>query len=172
MNNIISKNIIRFIVLIFLQISVMNNIYLGGYANLFVYILFVLMLPTNINKVLLLFLSFMSGLVVDIFSCSLGFHAFSATLVGFARILFANRILTKDDNSEIENPSVKSVSFSTYIFFMLILTFIYCLSYYTIEAFCFYDFYNVIIRTLLSTIVSSAFMLAFEFLFVSSKRIV
>jgi hypothetical protein len=102
----------------------------------------------------------------------LGFHAFSATLVGFARILFANRILTKDDNSEIENPSVKSVAFSTYIFFMLILTFLYCLSYYTIEAFCFYDFYNVIIRTLLSTIVSSAFMLAFEFLFVSSKRTV
>ena len=170
MNNLIIKNIFRFIVLIFFQISILNNVYLGGYANPFIYILFILMLPTNMNKIAMLLVSFAAGLSVDIFSCSLGFHSFAATLVAFARITFADRILTKDKSEEIDTPSVKTIAFSTYIIFVMILTFIYCFAYYSIEAFCIFDIFNVFIRSILSTCISSAFMIACEFLFISQKK--
>ena len=170
MNNLIIKNIFRFLALVFFQISVLNNVYLGGYANPFVYILFILMLPTNMNKTAMLLVSFASGFTVDIFSCSLGLHSFAATLVAFARIIFADRILTKDKSEDINTPSVKSVAFSTYTIYVTILTLIYCLAYYSVESFCMYDIGNVIIRSILSTCVSTAFMITCEFLFISKKE--
>ena len=60
MNKLIIQNIIRGLALVFFQVSVLNNIYLGGYVNPFLYILFILMLPVGMPKVGMIFLSFLA----------------------------------------------------------------------------------------------------------------
>jgi hypothetical protein len=62
--NIILKNIIRFVVLVLIQVAILNNIQVSGFVNPYMYILFILLLPFEIPNWLLLVLSFFWDLVL------------------------------------------------------------------------------------------------------------
>lgn len=162
----ILRNVGRFLILMLLQILVLNNVYLGGYINPFIYVLFILMLPTGMNRLLMLVLAFCSGLLVDVFSNMLGFHAFACTFVAFARITFADRILTRDDPVVIETPSVFTVSPQSYIGFMLLLLFIYNVIYFTMVVFEWQDWWRILVLAVLSTLVSGVMCLLYQLVFI------
>ncbi len=71
--------------LVFLQVFLLNNINLAGYINPYVYILFILLYPSDGNQLLLIFLSFLLGLSVDIFEDSGGVHAAACAFVAYIR---------------------------------------------------------------------------------------
>ena len=73
--NQILKNIIRFVVLVFIQVAILNNIQISGFINPYMYVLFILLLPFETPNWILLVLSFFLGLSIDIFSNTLGMHA-------------------------------------------------------------------------------------------------
>ncbi len=78
-------NCARFILLVFLQVFLLNNINLLGYINPYLYILFILLYPSSGNQTLLIFLSFLLGLSVDIFEDSGGVHAAACAFVAYIR---------------------------------------------------------------------------------------
>ena len=84
-SNDIVINIVRFIVLVFLQILLLNNINLAGFINPYLYIFFILMYPLDGNKGLLIVLSFLLGLSIDIFEDSGGVHAAACAFIAFIR---------------------------------------------------------------------------------------
>ncbi|MBT0607316.1 rod shape-determining protein MreD [Aequorivita echinoideorum] len=84
-NNDVLINIVRFIVLVFLQALVLNNINFLGYINPYLYLLFILLYPLDGNKTLLIFLSFLLGLSIDIFEDSGGVHAAACAFIAYAR---------------------------------------------------------------------------------------
>ena len=84
-SNEILINCVRFILLVFLQVFLLNNINLAGYINPYVYILFILLYPSDGNKALLIFSSFLLGLSVDIFEDSGGVHAAACAVVAYIR---------------------------------------------------------------------------------------
>lgn len=84
-NNDIFINIVRFIVLVFLQVLMLNNVNLAGYINPYLYIFFILMYPLDGNKFLLIFLSFLLGLSIDIFEDSGGVHAAACAFIAYIR---------------------------------------------------------------------------------------
>lgn len=101
--NFIVKNIIRFIVLLLLQVMVFNNIQLSGFLNPYLYVLFILLLPFETPPWLLLVLSFFMGLSVDVFSNTLGIHASACVFMGFLRPFILNYISVRDNyESDIE----------------------------------------------------------------------
>ena len=61
-------HIIRFVVLVLVQVLLVNHIRLGGYVHPYVYILFVMLLPINISNWQLLLLGFGLGFCVDMFT--------------------------------------------------------------------------------------------------------
>src|SRR5690625_5508017 len=67
LNNVLIQ-VFRFIILLAVQILVMSNIKLFGYSSPFIYIIFILGFPLNTNKNLLIFLGFLLGLSMDIYS--------------------------------------------------------------------------------------------------------
>ena len=75
MNSLNISNIIRFFGLIVAQVLIFNHINFTGTINPYPYILFVLLYPVNNNRTLFIFLSFLLGLTVDMFSDSGGIHA-------------------------------------------------------------------------------------------------
>ena len=102
MNNPLVKNIIRFIVLILVQVLVLNNMNLGGYLNPYIYVLFLLLLPANINRSLLLIIAFITGLTIDYFANTLGLHAAASVFLAFLRpgtinLLFRNQAWSIDE---------------------------------------------------------------------------
>src|SRR5690554_7562597 len=74
MNNTAFLNTVRFVVLVFFQVTVFNNIHFWGFITPYPYILFILLYPLNINRNLFLILSFALGLILDIFNNSGGIH--------------------------------------------------------------------------------------------------
>lgn len=78
-------NIVRFIVLVFIQVLILNNINLAGYINPYLYIIFILLYPLDGNKGLLIFLSFLLGLSIDIFEDSGGVHAAACAFIAYIR---------------------------------------------------------------------------------------
>src|ERR1700739_3319163 len=79
------KNIGRFIILVLLQVLIVKNINLGRYFIFFPYVLFILLLPFNTPKPLVLFASFVLGLCIDAFYNTQGMHASACVLMAFAR---------------------------------------------------------------------------------------
>lgn len=84
-NNEILLNSIRFIVLVLLQVLVLNHINFLGYINPYLYILFVLLFPFTGNRTLLIFLGFLLGLTIDMFSDSGGVHAAATVFIAYIR---------------------------------------------------------------------------------------
>ncbi len=79
------QNIIRFVGLALLQILVLNHINFLGYINPYLYILFVLLFPFTGNRTLLIFLGFLLGLTIDMFSNTGGVHAAATVLIAYIR---------------------------------------------------------------------------------------
>ena len=170
-NNIVLQNIIRFLILMLLQVLILNNVYLGQFINPFLYILFVLMLPTNLQPIWLLLIAFASGLCVDVSSNILGFHAAAATFVAFCRITFANKILTKGEDTTIGTPCIYTVAPQSFLSYLFLLLLIYYLAYYMIEAFTFQGWWRLLIASLLSTIITWALSIIYQLLFLRRMKI-
>lgn len=85
MNNSITLNIARFIVLVLTQVLIFNNIDFMGYIDPYPYILFIILYPIKNNRSLFIFLGFLLGLTVDMFCDSGGVHAAASVSIAFIR---------------------------------------------------------------------------------------
>lgn len=85
MNNTTILNAFRFIVLVFFQVTIFNNIHLFGFITPYPYILFILLYPLNANRHLFLIISFLLGLILDVFNNSGGVHTTACITLAFFR---------------------------------------------------------------------------------------
>ncbi|RRN76776.1 rod shape-determining protein MreD, partial [Pseudoxanthomonas sp. SGD-10] len=71
MNSIFLSNVLRFIILIFVQVFLLKNMVFYNLNVPFLYILFILLLPFQTPNWLLFTLSFLLGLIIDLFNDTL-----------------------------------------------------------------------------------------------------
>jgi rod shape-determining protein MreD len=165
MNNQIVKNIVRFVLLIVIQVFIFNKINLGGYLNPYVYLMFVILLPFETPGWLLLTSSFAAGLSVDIFTGSLGIHAAATTFVAFTRPFMVRALLPKLDKGSGYLPGINSMGLATFSVYTLIFVFIHHFILFFIEVFRFSETGSILLRVLFSTLLSSAMIIILEILF-------
>ncbi len=169
MGRAIIINIIRFILLIPLQVFLLKNI---GYFNLstpFLYILFILLLPFGIPNGLLFFLAFATGLTVDIFYDTLGLNAIACTVLAFVRVVFIRLTVQRDGFDNEPDPSLGIMGFRWFVFYAIILTFFHHLVLFTFETFSLSEFGNILLRVILSTLFTVFLILISEFMFFRKK---
>lgn len=86
MNKELILHIALFFILIFAQVLIFNNMAIPKFGYIpYVYVLFILLYPVKYNKILLIFISFLLGLSIDIFSNSGGIHAASCLVITYIR---------------------------------------------------------------------------------------
>jgi len=78
---------LRFIALLLVEVVVCNNINFLGYINPYIYIVFIFLFPIRDSRIVLLLISFLLGMLVDMFSDSGGVHAAAAVTLAYARPL-------------------------------------------------------------------------------------
>jgi len=153
-----------FILLIVLQLLIFSNIEFSGYVNPYIYVMFILILPFSIPSWFLLILAFVTGLVVDLFSGTLGVHAFATVMAGFVRPW----ILTLNITSEMIEPDMSPSSYRNglrwFFFYTVTVVFVHHLSLFFIEVFTFSNFFHTLLRVLLSTAVTTFFVMLFDFI--------
>lgn len=170
MNNLVWRNIGRFVLLALVQLLVLNNVYLGGYVMPMLYVLFILMLPTSTGRIPMLLIAFGTGLLMDIMAGALGFHALACTVVAIMRILFADRILTRGENVAIANPGIYSVTPQYFISYLMLMLGIFYLLFYLLEIFSFRGFGGVLLATVCSTLVTTLLAVLYQWVFLKREE--
>jgi hypothetical protein len=163
MINLLPRNIIRFIVLIAVQLLIFDSIQFSGYVNPYIYILFILLLPFETPKWLLLITAFLLGFIMDIFSDTPGMHTAATVFMAFLRPYVLNLISPRDGYESGTFPRVfyYGVNWFTRYAFILILAHHFLLFY--IEIFRFGNFFSTFLRVLLSTVFSLIFIVLSQF---------
>ena len=111
MSRVIIINLIRFVLLVFLQVFLLKNISLYNLSTPYLYILFILLLPFEVPNVLLFLLAFILGLTVDAFYDTPGLHAASCVLLAFVRVLFISITVQKDGFDNEPEPTLSIMGF-------------------------------------------------------------
>ncbi len=150
MNNLLSIHTIRFIALILLQVLLFNNINFMGYINPMVYILFIILFPVKNNKTLFLFLSFLLGLIIDIFMDSGGINATATLVTAFIR----PAVLKFSFGAVYEHQALKfnNIDFGQKITYITLLTVTHHIIYFSLEIFNTSKIILVLQNTLFSSI--------------------
>lgn len=170
-SQLVIKNIERFILLMLLQVTVFNNIYLGGFINPCIYVLFIAMLPTNTGRIPMMLIAFATGLAVDASTNMLGFHTFAATAVGYLRGIWLDKIIIRDNEEGIDTPSIYSGSYQQFMVYLFFLLLAYNLIYHTLLIFSLRDFFGILLSALLSTVVTWLLALLYQTLMLRKMRI-
>src|SRR5258705_6800678 len=101
--------LLRFIVLVGLQVTILNNIQLSGYINPYLYVLFILLLPVKFPKIPAMVLAFVLGLTVDVFTNTIGIHAGATVFMAYARP-FVLKVFSPRDGYETDAvPNIKDL---------------------------------------------------------------
>ncbi len=162
-NNLLRYSII-FVLLILLQVLLFNNIQFSGYVNPFVYLMFILILPVEIQSWLLLLISFLTGIIIDLFTGTPGMHSSATVLAGFIRP-FILRINSPRDGYEAgSDPSMFMYGFRWFLVYSIPIIFIHHFALFYLEVFRFADFFNTLLRVLLSSLFTFTFILLLEYI--------
>ena len=161
-NSIIRYTVIFFI-LILLQVLLFNNIQFSGYVNPFVYIMLILLLPVEISPLLLLLISFFTGLTIDFFTGTPGMHASATVLSGFLRPYILRLISPRDGYEPGATPSMEIYGFRWFLLYTIVIVIIHHFALFYLEVFRFTDFLRTFTRVLLSSFFSIIFILLAEY---------
>jgi hypothetical protein len=169
MNNPWFKYPFRFVALVLLQVLVLNNINLGGYIHPSVYILFILLLPVRMNKNLVLFIAFFTGLSIDYFGNTLGLHAGASVLLAFARPGVLNLFFKPIDFGKSDEPNLKKIGLSGFARYTFILVILHHTALFLFETLDFSNFHLTLLRIALSSLVTTLGILVVVMVFKSGK---
>ncbi|HAO14657.1 MAG TPA: rod shape-determining protein MreD [Tenacibaculum sp.] len=143
--------ILLFLFFVLLQVIVLNNVLLFGYINPYLYISYIFIFPLNQKRFLFLSLSFILGLLIDLFSNSGGIHAFATLFIAYIRLFLVKTIFKKTE-SDYLLFDLKLETFDKVFNYVTILTIIHHFILFSFTSFSFNNFSDIIINTLLSTL--------------------
>jgi len=162
MTNSILRYTLFTIILIFLQVVLFNNIQFSGYVNPYVYVMIILLLPAVIPSWILLIISFIVGLVIDLFAGSPGMHASATVMAGFTRPYVLRVISPRDGYETGTELSMASYGFRWFLIYTSIIVFIHHLTLFYVEVFRLAEFFRTFLRVLLSSVFTIGFILLIE----------
>lgn len=159
-NNLV-RYILLFIFLVLLQVVVLNRITFLGYAVPFLYIYFIIKLPFNLNRNIVIFLGFLLGAIIDIFCNTLGINAAATTLAAFLCKPVQGLFFNVDD---IKEQSIPKLSFmgGAFMKYATTITFIHNLALISIESFSYFNIEVILLRIILSTAITTILIFAME----------
>ena len=160
MTRLVSR-LVMFVALLLAQVLVLNHVWLMNVATPLLYIYFAITFPRNTEKGEVLAWCFILGLLIDTFSNTPGLAAGSLTLIGMIQTYLVELFVPRDsaENLEVSAATLGWGKFST---LSGILILIYCLLFFILEAFNFFDWQLCLLRAVCSAALTLGLMLAIE----------
>ena len=155
--------LIHFVILAILQIVIVDNIHIGSYFYINIYILAIFILPYKVKGIPLLLFGFLLGFLMDLADNTVGIHAAASTFLAYLRprllLLTSTREELDESHGTLRLDDFRwffKYSFLSTLFFNIVLIFA--------EAFTFNDITITLIRIILSTFISMLFILLYYFI--------
>lgn len=158
---ILLQNILRFVLLVLIQVLALNNIQFLGFLNPYIYILFILSLPVRLPSWATLLLAFVLGLTIDAFSNTMGMHAFAAVLVAFLRNSIIKLFIAIDEGNN-PSPSFYTFGVGAYVKYVVAMVVIHHIALFLLEAFSFHHFWIILLKIILSSALTTLIILGIQ----------
>ena len=150
-----------FICLVLLQVLILNNVHIAGYATPFLYIYLILKFESDVPRNALMLWAFFLGLAVDVLSDTPGMNAAATVLLAFLRPSLL-RLFTPRDNQDNLVPSFKSMGITPFLKYTTASVFIHSLALLSIEFFSFSGIWLLLLRVALCTVLTVTCIVAVE----------
>jgi cell shape-determining protein MreD len=163
MIKLLARNIIRFFILILVQVLLLDNVLLGGYLNPYFYVLFILLMPFETPRWLLLVAGFLLGLSIDLFTNTLGMHTAATVLMAFMRPWVLSLFAPRDGYEPETYPRIYYYGLGWFAGYAAILTLLHHLVLFYVEVFHFQYFFTTLLRVILSTALTTSTVILSQF---------
>jgi rod shape-determining protein MreD len=163
------RNIWRFIILLALQVLILNNVQFSIFVNPYLYVLFIALLPIRMPKSLVMIIAFVTGLVAGLFTNTVGIHAAACTFAAFCRpgIL---RLLSPREGYESEmKPVIQDLGIGWFVAYISLLLLAHHFVLFYLEVFRFSEFFQTLLRVILSALFSLVIIIISQYLFGKTK---
>ncbi|MDX1940436.1 MAG: hypothetical protein SFU99_07785 [Saprospiraceae bacterium] len=162
MNRTILNNIARFFGFGLAQVFVLKemNLWWAGfhYFQIFLYPLFILLLPFRAPQQLILFLSFVMGIFIDGFYDSMGVHASASVFTAALRPWVLAWVAPRGGYDSKHVPTKAQYGLPWFLRYASILMGIHLLFYFSVESFTFVNPFEIFLKTVGSGIISMIFI--------------
>ncbi len=159
------NNVVRFFLLLVVQILVLKNIQVSTYIDIFIYPMFILLLPIRTPHWLCLVMAFLMGFIIDGFYDTLGLHAATATLTAYVREYVLRLLEPRGGFSSDRTPNrllLGSGWFLRYAAILMLIHLTFCLFFETLS---FAHFHILILRIAMSYVFSLILVVLPQYLF-------
>ena len=170
MYNTLIRNILRFVILLIVQVMVFDNLGFGTYIHPYIYVLFVLLLPFDTPKWRLLIDGFLIGMAVDIFNGTPGLNAAATVFLAFSRSFIIGITSRKSDIAGKNAPTVTEMGLQWFAVYALLLLLLHNLVLFWLEAFSIRLLGLVLAETVLSSLVSLLLIIIIIYIFKPLKK--
>tara|TARA_R110002111_G_scaffold147341_6_gene214155 strand:- start:474 stop:980 length:507 start_codon:yes stop_codon:yes gene_type:complete len=168
MNSVLAVNIVRFVLLLLVQVLICNHINFFGYINPYIYIIFIFLFPIREERLILLLASFLLGMMIDLFSDSGGVHAAAAVSLAYVRpILLKSSFGMLYEHQSIKFSTTEIGSLITYI---SLGTVVHHLILFSLEIFNISNILLILQKTLFSSIFTIILSVLIIILFSRNKK--
>lgn len=168
--NRIIQLLFYFVLLILVEVFIVNKLQLSIYIVPHVFYLFVLLLPTKTSKIGVLLISFVLGLLIDLFLHTNGVHTAVVVFIGLLRNFLMPYFVSVDQMANDVIPSYQTMGWKKNIIYVSVMTFIYQLILQSLSFFKLSAMPLVLIKALVSTVLSVFLILVLEIVLLSRQK--
>lgn len=172
--NVYLKNILRFCIIVLLQVLILNKITLRWWSEPsgfpvfipYIYPLFLLLLPFETPVWALLISGFVLGVTIDSFSNTAGMHACAAVLIAYLRTNVLSALLPRNlsEYSGMQ-PSTKNMGWMPFLVYSGFLIVLHHLVFFSVELWNVSNLGQLFLKTTASAITSMLFIIVYLLLF-------
>ena len=150
-----------FIGLVLLQVLILNNVHIAGYATPFLYIYLILKFESDTPRNALMLWAFFLGLAVDVFSDTPGMNAAATVLLAFLRPTFL-RLFVPRDTLDTLVPAIRTMGILPFLKYLVVSVLIHHGLLLTLEFFSCAHIGTLLLRIAASTLLTVTCIMAVE----------
>lgn len=150
-----------FIGLVLLQVLILNNVHIAGYATPFLYVYLILKFESDTMRNELMLWAFFLGLMVDVFSDTPGMNAAATVLLAFLRPMYLRFFIPRDTVESI-TPSIRTMGLSSFLKYLVVCILTHHAVLLIIEFFSFAHIGALLLRIVTSTVVTVLCVMVLE----------
>lgn len=162
------KNIVRFLLLVLVQVLVFNKLNFFGFINPCVYILFLYWYPIKEKRLLFIGISFLIGFFIDVFSDTMALHAAATVTIAYLRPAIMRFVFGV--NYEFQNFKISNSTVLQQVTFLAFLITTHHIIFFTLEIFSFTNLLLIVQKVLATIAASLVLCLLLRSLFSESKE--
>lgn len=167
---IIIKHSLRFLFVIFVQSLILNQLEIGFGTQIMIYPLFIFLLPFEFSPIILMFVAFITGILIDSISDTYGLHASSLVVFAFFRPIIFKLFESRDGYDNTKESNIFEMGGFWFITTFGILLLIHHFWFFIIEMFRVDALIFVLIKTILSATLSFLSCYVLQLLFIKKPK--